>query len=140
MSKSSFMSKLIVSKDDASSTWTIEEPFDYYSELAETVFHIPVGMVTDFASIPRILWNILPPAEGPYAKAAVVHDFLYAHKGKIYGQKLDRGTCDRILLEAMEVSRTGWMQRHSIYRAVRMFGWAVWKNKPDNNPATLEVT
>ena len=34
------------------------------------------GMVTDLASVPRIVWNIIAPWD--VARAAVIHDHLYA--------------------------------------------------------------
>jgi hypothetical protein len=37
---------------------------------------VPKGFVTDLASIPRPFWSLLPP-NGPYAQAAIVHDYLY---------------------------------------------------------------
>src|SRR5262245_55189884 len=37
---------------------------------------VPVGFVTDFASIPRIFWSALPP-DGRYTYPAIVHDYLY---------------------------------------------------------------
>ena len=37
---------------------------------------VPVGFVTDFASIPRLFWSLLRP-DGLYAYAAIIHDYLY---------------------------------------------------------------
>ncbi len=39
---------------------------------------VRAGFVTDFASIPRGLWNIFPPT-GNYAPEAVLHDYMYVH-------------------------------------------------------------
>ena len=36
---------------------------------------VPAGHRTDFASIPRVLWPLLPPV-GRTGKAAVIHDWL----------------------------------------------------------------
>jgi hypothetical protein len=52
--------------------------------LAPVVYHgsgafeiiVPVGFVTDFASVPRPFWSFLPPY-GPWTRAAIVHDFLW---------------------------------------------------------------
>ena len=38
--------------------------------------HVPAGFVTDFASIPYGFRGVLPP-NGPWGKAAVVHDYMY---------------------------------------------------------------
>ncbi len=77
--------------------------------------HVPVGFETDFASIPRGLWNLFPPT-GSYGKAAVIHDFLY----RMWGTS--RKDADKIFLEAMEVLGVGYLTRHALYRAVRVFG------------------
>lgn len=76
---------------------------------------VPEGFITDLASIPRVFWNILPP-NGQYAKAAVLHDYLYqnAIKNKAYA--------DGIFLEAMEVLGVAKWKRVLMYRAVRLFG------------------
>lgn len=38
------------------------------------------GYITDFASVPRIFWNIIKP-DGTYRLAAIAHDFLYGFQG-----------------------------------------------------------
>lgn len=58
---------------------------------------VPTGYETDFASVPRVFWIIAPPL-GPYAKAAVVHDFLCDSPGGF-----SRRRVDAIFLEAMLV-------------------------------------
>jgi len=72
-----------------------------------------VGFVTDFASIPRPLWWLLPKW-GKYGKAAVIHDYLYRHKtydvktslGGSLRVPIGRKRADQIMLEAMAVSYT----------------------------------
>lgn len=91
--------------------------FVYITELVrECSVYVPAGFVTDFASIPRALWNLFPPM-GRYGKAAVVHDFLYRCTD------VDRATCDRVFLEAMETLGVGWFTRRTMWLAVRAFGW-----------------
>ena len=36
---------------------------------------VPSGFITDLASTPRILWNVIAPFD--VARAAIVHDLLY---------------------------------------------------------------
>ena len=100
----------------------LARPFGYHVGDAdsEEVIICPKGMITDFASIPRIFWAILPPA-GEYGKAAVIHDFLY--RIGIYTQK----ESDLIMLEAMEVLKVAAWKRVIIYRMLRLFGWVVWR-------------
>ena len=76
---------------------------------------VPAGFVTDFASIPRLFWRVLPPT-GSYGKAAVIHDYLYRTGA------FTRSICDGIFLEAMcELGVPGW-KRRVMFRAVRLFG------------------
>ena len=46
-------------------------------ELGERVIEVPQGFETDFASVPRFFWRVVPPW-GRYSPAAVVHDYLYS--------------------------------------------------------------
>lgn len=98
-------------------TFALLEGFNYWTDVegAPAIVMVPAGFVTDFASIPRGLWNLFPPT-GQYGKAAVIHDFLYRNTD------LDRAICDRVFLEAMEVLKVGWLTRRTIFAAVRVFG------------------
>jgi hypothetical protein len=64
----------------------------------EMMIRVPVGYRTDFASIPRFFWRILPPA-GRYGKAAVVHDWLCDESPK----RCDHIAAANVFGEAMEV-------------------------------------
>ena len=80
---------------------------------------VPLGFVTDLASIPRVFWEILPP-QGRYAYAAVIHDYLY------WTQTRPRNEADDILKLAMQDSKVDAVTVASIYEAVRAFGQAAW--------------
>jgi hypothetical protein len=83
---------------------------------------VPEGFNSDLASVPRGLWNLIPPW-GPYADAAVVHDFLYQTQ-----LIKPRSFVDSIFLEAMAVKQCRWAQRWVIYLGVRVGGWVTWKH------------
>ena len=57
--------------------WRVTTPFRYYLGTEDTgrYISIPAGYLTDGASVPRVLWSIVPPW-GRYGQAAIVHDFL----------------------------------------------------------------
>ena len=95
--------------------YKVVQPFDFASEAAERIIRVPVGFVTDFASIPRFFWRILPPT-GQYGKAAVIHDYLYN------SHETSRETADKVFLEGMAVLGVPAVTRNIMYRAVRMFG------------------
>lgn len=97
--------------------WQLLSPFEYHvgGYPSDTVICVPAGTCTDLASVPRFLWTIFPP-HGRWAKAAIIHDYLYANA---IGSKAD---ADRTFLEAMEVLGVSWMVRTTMYWAVRLFG------------------
>lgn len=120
---SSFTTPLRVEALDDGERWKILEPFVY--ELGEKgsgkEIRIPVGFVTDFASIPKVFWSVVGAPWGTYGKAAVLHDYLYAT------QPCPRARADEIFLEAMSVLGVDEDLRQSIYSAVRLGGAAAWK-------------
>jgi len=101
--------------------WRVAAGFDFESEVLDAIVSIPVDFVTDFASIPRAFWSLLPPT-GTYGKAAVVHDFLYRTPGFA-----TRAQADAVLREAMEILNVGWLTRQIIYRGVRLGGSSSYK-------------
>ena len=113
--------------------WRLVEPFDYYTQepcagmrwewfkvnsntQAKRIWiEVPADYVTDLASVPRVLWSIFPP-HGRYAKAAIVHDYLYSNA---LGTKQ---WADSVFLEAMTVLNVPRWRRTVMYLAVRLFG------------------
>jgi hypothetical protein len=112
--------------------WLLCTSFEYrLGELHGGEFvRVGAGFRTDFASIPRGLWNLWPPT-GSYTPAALIHDCLYktAYVTRDDGttRTIDRGEADHIFLEAMEVLGVGRFTRWCIHRGVRLGGWAAWK-------------
>lgn len=106
-------------EDGGGLPFTVYEPLVYDSDVLKRLLTVPAGFKTDLASIPRILWNILPPF-GKYDAAAVLHDLLYQHGG------VTRDQADNVLYEAMHVSGVNFWQRWTIFRGVRFGGWMVW--------------
>lgn len=130
-----FTESLVVSPLSDGRTWVILRPFSYdvASEGSGNKVKVRTGFMTDFASIPRLLWVFLP-CWGRYGNAAVIHDWLY------WIQKRPRKEADRIMLEGMTVLKVPGWQRYSIYFAVRAFGWSAWKrNQWDRNAGFQRV-
>ncbi len=107
------------------------ESFEYWRHTKDDndIITIPAGYRTDFASVPRFFWRIIPPI-GLYGKAAVIHDYLYdnyrarfaQYPATSYFRKKMRKECDLIFLEAMEVLGVSKWKRLLMYRAVRIGG------------------
>ena len=97
------------------------EPFEYHigEYPSEQIIKVPVGFITDFASIPRIFWPIVSPID-EYAKAAVIHDWMYKFN---YAKK---SVCEKIFYEAMTVLEVPQWKKICIYSAVYVGGWYTW--------------
>lgn len=85
---------------------------------------VPVGFVTDFASIPRAFWSLLRP-DGNYAYAAVIHDFLY------WTQLTTRENSDMIIKLAMGDFKIPKTEADAIYTAVRAGGGKAWNENTE---------
>lgn len=81
---------------------------------------VPIGFVTDFASIPRPFWSLLRP-DGNYAYAAVVHDYLY------WTQSLSRDQSDLIFKLAMQDFEIDALTVSAIFEAVHRGGASAWR-------------
>lgn len=108
-----FKSSLILhyrSKPIDGKWFRLVEPLDYVS-VAGVVYRVPIGVNTDFASIPRGLRNIIPRV-GTHGKAAVLHDWLCEFN------IVPREEADRLFLEAMKILKVRFTRRRVMYSAV----------------------
>ncbi|WP_079906817.1 DUF1353 domain-containing protein [Salmonella enterica] len=96
--------------------WRVYEPFEFYlSDDNSDVISVPAGFITDLASVPRIFWTLLPP-DGKYAKAAIIHDWMYDNALRT------KKEADKIFLDGMTVLGVPKWKRMVMYWAVRVFG------------------
>lgn len=122
------------------SLWALHDPLTYQPSNDVHVITAPKGCVTDLASIPRPFWILLPP-DGPWVKAAVIHDYLYATRGTgqlppgVPGSKqpvgitrkpYSRAESDWILRDGLENRGVDIVRRNIIWAAVRVGGWIGW--------------
>ena len=119
---SSFTTPLIVSPRPDGRKWRLFKEFTYHigSEYSNDYVHVPTGFITDFASVPWVLWAWLP-SWGKYGKAAVVHDYLYQTSQR------SRKEADDIFYEAMLVGGTKRWKAKLMYYGVRFFAWLAWR-------------
>lgn len=80
---------------------------------------VPVGFVTDLASIPRAFWSLLRP-DGIYSWAAILHDYLY------WEQFVTRQQADDIFRFAMMDFKIEPAVIETVYLAVRTGGASAW--------------
>jgi Protein of unknown function (DUF1353) len=89
---------------------------------------VPTGFETDFASIPRPLWAVIPP-RGKYNRPAIVHDYLYhfAPLDPRTGRWCTQARADSIIREACENVDDRFTQRWAIYLGLRLGGFVAWR-------------
>ena len=123
---SSFTDILIVSPLSDGERWVVRKEFSYYldddNEDSEKIV-VPTGYVTDFASVPRAFWKIVPKW-GKYGSAAVIHDYLYDT------QKKSRKESDKIFLNGMRILGVPKWKRYGMYWSVRIFGFFSYGDPP----------
>jgi hypothetical protein len=102
-------------------TWKVYVAFEYHvgTYPSKQIIYIPVGFITDFASIPRIFWPFISPID-EHGKAAVIHDYMYTIR---YDKK---SVCDKIYLEALTVLKVPEWKKFLLYNGVKYFGWYRW--------------
>lgn len=87
----------------------------------EFIFVIPKGFVTDFASIPRLLWSMYPP-DGKHRGGAIPHDMGYAIKA--YKRLMDEMFKQLLRSEKVDDSVV-----NIFFSAVNWFGFSAYKNR-----------
>ncbi len=90
--------------------WKLLEPVVY--EGRDSTFTVPRGYVTDFASVPRIFFWLLP-SYGAYTKAAILHDFLCETK------IVSRADADGLFRRTMRELHVPLLRRWIMWAAVR---------------------
>ncbi|EDR0944677.1 DUF1353 domain-containing protein [Salmonella enterica subsp. arizonae] len=109
--------------------WRVYEPFAFYlSDDNNDVIEVPAGFVTDLATVPRVFWTLLPP-DGKYAKAAIIHDYMYDNALRT------KKEADKIFLDGMTVLGVPKWKRMIMYYAVRLFGRGMYNRKTPANKA-----
>lgn len=89
---------------------------------------VPRGFVTDFASVPRMLWSFGLSPYGRFSKAAVIHDYLY------WAQGCTREQADNLMMIAMKESGVGGVQAKLLHWGVRLGGKGAWaENRRDRD-------
>ena len=84
---------------------------------------VPAGFETNFASVPRLLWRVLPPI-GDYWRSAILHDYLYSQDCTC-----SRFLADSMFRDAMYADGVPLLQRVAMYYAVRLFGGPNFRTK-----------
>jgi len=97
----------------------VQRPMSLQIGTTRDTIAVPAGFVTEFASVPRVLWTELSPV-GAHERAAIVHDYLY------WFQPCEREETDNLLMIAMRQDGVPDLQRGAVYTGVRMGSADVW--------------
>lgn len=109
--------------------WVVTHPATWEphkgSRNAPSPVDVPIGFVTNLASVPKSFWKWMPPSE-KFAHIAVIHDYLY------WNQETSRREADRMFMLAISTHDVAWWKRVAFYLALKLVGDVVWKrNKED---------
>ena len=87
---------------------------------------VPIGFVSDGASIPRFLWPLVTSPFNPRViRAAFVHDYIYGTPEL----KIKRKVADRIFYEILLEDGTERQVAENMYKSVRDFAGFAWEKR-----------
>lgn len=101
-------------------SWSILSPLKYQAD-SGVVYTVPIGFVTDFASVPRIpiIFDLVGDRGN---EAATLHDWLYSKPHAVP----DRETADKLLKEAALAQGCPAWVAWALYFGVRLGGASHW--------------
>lgn len=112
----SFSGSIFLEMLDDGTNWRVLAEV-VYTDSAGRKWTVPQGMITDLASIPRIVWTLVgSPGTGLYRKAAVFHDAAYRVPGMV------KDDADRMLRECAIECGCDVELADAIYEGVHLAG------------------
>ncbi len=106
--------------------WIVTSGLEINVEVCGKIYRIsiPKNFITDFGSVPKIVWNLISPYDA--GEAAILHDFLY--KFQIFSKRIS----DRLFLKGMKVLKVGFIKRNICHNAVCFAGQSTWNGYRKN--------
>ncbi len=114
--------------------WRLKRNVSYRTSSGE-ISTIRAPFVYDFASIPRFLYWLFPPAgdgSNLYGIAATWHDWLYRHQ-KIGGRSITRREADELFYEIMTYIGVKKGVAFTMLAALRLFAFPMWRKNAKLN-------
>lgn len=100
----------------------VAHPLRYEANQGEYEIVVPIGFITDLASIPREFWWWESPQESTLAPA-ILHDYLY------WEQSCTKDEADAVMYLAMKEVGLGFLKRYAVYAGVRTpIATSAWNN------------
>lgn len=118
-----FLSDLVLIEDPRPDLWRLGSALIWEDKVFGRL-EVPVGFVTDLASIPRAFRNLpfLDP-NGVSRRPAALHDWLY---GSAPGRRLGKPFADQFLYAALRSEGAGPKTAWAFWAAVHYFGASSW--------------
>lgn len=111
--------------------FTLSRPFRVVIPEHNIDITVETGFVTDFNSVPRLLWPWFSPWE--CVEAGVTHDWLYKHPGT--RSRMDCDAVHRWIMEACHERRT---KAWAVWTGIRLGGDVPW-DKYRTEDGTLRI-
>lgn len=125
--------------------WRVLRDFRFWGELprlGKVWVTVPAGYLTDGASVPRVVWSLVPPW-GAYGQAAVVHDLLCEYLVVMTDAgdqvRITRAEADLLFLQAMTVLQVPAPNRQLMYAGVSTYRLVTFTHAPSNTPEKREL-
>ena len=112
-------------KIEGTKLWKVVSPYIWeIRNWSCRTIKIPIGFITDFGSIPRILWSVFNPTE---FHTYILHDYLYQYK------PISRSLADTALQLWLISEGCDGLSALLVWVGVRIGWWLYFNNKTNTN-------
>lgn len=110
---------------------------DFIIRAGEEIIVVPRGYISDWSSLPRMLWLVWPPNYSEARHAAIVHDYFYSHLHWHYTKEF----ADAVFKALMLHDGAPRFTTATFYRGVRIGGKGGWyyREQADSHPHWSKV-
>ena len=112
-----FESRLVLGTDLGEDDYIVDLPLAYRTHEGALII-VPVGFVTNLASVPRLFWRIFPRDGGKWRAAAVIHDYMVG--------VVPWSEATLIFDQALQDNGANWFQRKAMITGVWFGGLFRW--------------
>lgn len=116
-----FKSELELRHRPGHTRWEVIRELRYHC-LDGRLIVVPVGYLSDLASVPRLAQRVVNPHTVPMRRPSVVHDYLYTD----LTHRFTKAEADRIFYDALQEEGMKQPQAWLVWKAVRLGGRGHW--------------
>jgi hypothetical protein len=102
--------------------WELAAPLGFLTWEGRQIV-VPSRFRTDLASVPRLVWRIVPRDHAQARRPAVVHDYIYTH----LTAQFSKSAADEIFYQALLEEGMGKALAWLMWCAVRLGGRGNWR-------------